>query len=387
MIRLMVHLLIITIGALDEVAYGAVYKQLSNKAAESLTCKCCDILRDFPESAISLLKPEYCYELTSLNNPLSKTLFLQAFKSNDKYVQKGAIYGLISLGERAYLKKMKEYLKDEDYALRYWAANDLLELGDKEGADYLRHMIKVEGEFKRSHKWTNVPQWNPKIVSPTGQTESDIFSEKIYKIRAMCSLARAGDKGQIEKIREYFTDPNWSIRLQAFECLKGLDHSAYDLFRKDLSNSNEVNRAYTAETLLDAGDRSGVPVLKEALKSDKKSPRLIAALDLLCVGDKTGWDIIRPVLEKKEFGPLYDLAKMECEAAIPYIKELLHESDKKKKLEGLELASMMNDPSLIKDIEPLLDDQEVKYVAAIVILKLLNSKKESERTYLESVKN
>lgn len=338
--------------------------------------RCWDILQKTPDHIATSIKPKFYYDLTTIGDVRARKLFLQEAKSDDKKMKIEALYGLAKLGEPSELIRLREYLLDKDQELRFTVARYLTELGDKAGIDYLREglrtgFVNTKYEYQSSYWLRTLPN----------------NQEKRRKIFALYLLAKAGDNEQFLNIKGYLNDGDWSVRQDAFECLKEFDRSAFDIFKKDLKNDHELYRIYTAEALLDAGDRSGLSVLKEALKSDKKSHRLIAARDLLCVGDRTGGDIIGPVLERKNFGHLYNLAKMKCEVSIPYIKELLLEADKEKKLQGLELASMMNDPSLVKDVEPLLDDQEVKHIAAIVILKLLNPKQEPERRYLESVKN
>ena len=357
-------LAVIFLGLMEVFAFGE----------ESIRSRCWDILQKTPDQGMESIGPKFYHDLTTIGDTRLSAFFLQGTKSDDKKIKIEALYGLARLGDASALKKLREYLLDEDQDVRITVARYLTELGDKGGADYLKKGLKTG------------------FVSTVSESKSSDRLRALYnaqekrrKIFALYSLFKSGDAKRLSMIKEYFNDSDWSVRRDAFECLKESDRSAFDLFKKDLKNENESSRIYTAEALLEAGDKSGVPVLKEALKSDHKGHRLTGARDLLCGGDRTGWNIIGPVLEKKAFGQLYNLARMKCEVVVPYIKELLHEADKEKKLQGLELAGMMNDPGLVKDIEPLLEDQEVNSVAAIVILKLLNAKQESKRSNLESV--
>jgi hypothetical protein len=350
------------------VVFFGVAEGAGSEEGSLTSSKCWDILQKTPDQIATNIQPKFYYKLACVGDVRAKQLLAQGVKSDDKKIRVEALYGLAKLGDSNASERLREYLLDRDQELQFTVARYLTDLGDKAGVDYLKKGLKTG------------------FVNTVNRDKSSSLlrrvrnsQEKRRKISALYSLFKSGDAKRLSMIKEYFNDSDWSVRHNAFECLKESDRSAFDLFKKDLKNEDELSRIYTAEALLEAGDKSGVSVLKAALKSDHKGHRLTAARDLLCVGDRTGWGVIGPVLEKKAFGQLYNLAKMKCEVAIPYIKELLHESDKDKKLQGLELASMMNDPSLAKDIEPLLEDKEVKHIAAIVILKLLNPKQEPGR--------
>jgi len=352
MVNLLRYLFIAISFSYTSITSGTFQEQCLSGAEKDLSARCWVILQKVPYCYAVHTAYQFYYDLAYLVDSQANPFFLQGLESDDKQIRKGALFGFIKLGEKSYLKELRRYLIDVDPRTRYYTARDLAELRDEAGIKYLKKIVQTGGGFKGAS------------------------IEKMYRRFAMGWLARMGDRDQIAEIKKSFNDNDWDSRAYAFEILKSSDPSVFALFKKDLTNPNESERVFTAEALLEAGDMSGLDVLKQALHSKDKNLRIHAARELFCVAIEDGREIIRPELEKGDYEALIPFARMRCKAAIPYIKELLTSDKPKKQLQALELVSMMNDPSLIKDIEPLLDDQEVKYVAAIVILKLLNPKKE-----------
>jgi HEAT repeat protein len=242
-------------------------------------------------------------QLNEAENPLNdsdKNIALKNIyflESSDFFAQKYAKNYIQKTGEKRIFLQISQSLVDDNYHIRFKAAEALGKLGDK----------------------TAIPQLQ--------KTLND--SNDNVRLSAALALGKFGDKTAIPELRKFLNDSNDNVRLSAALALGELgDKTAIPELRKFLNNDDYHVLGRSVLALGDLGDKTIIPQLHEMLSHRNYYVRLTAIESLGKLEGKAAIPKLIKSLNDRNYNvrlsAAISLKKLGKEMAIPQLVEILN---------------------------------------------------------------
>jgi len=218
---------------------------------------------------------------------------LNDLKSGEEEKVKYAFSQLKKLASEYVVKKLIEFLKDENWFIRKRAANLLVEIGEL-ATPYLTEAVKSENDDVRF--WAIESLARLSQFEPVNQAlESPDSDTRMYAIMA---LSKHPSLESVKALINRFGDSQWSIRKQAADVVANIGEEAVPFLKEAFINNltgGDENICYWAiKTLVRILKEDALPPLVKALKSSNKNMKYYA---VVAMSELKSELVINPLVE------------------------------------------------------------------------------------------